>query len=131
MRRRIGALIPGLAVLVVFLLSFAPVVVAQDKPTSDSVKPSVHEKAKVLKSGTRIEVKLTDKQKLKGKLGAVSEDNFEMMVETPSGHETRTVDFDDVKSLKPIMTTRGKWIMAGVITGAALGTMVAVGSQVD
>lgn len=76
--------------------------------------------------GANVEVRLKDKQKLRGSRGAVSNTGF-MLVDARGAE--RTVAFDDVASVKQVSakshTTRNVLIIAGIGV-AAIGITLAI-----
>jgi hypothetical protein len=70
---------------------------AQDSP------PSVKERALGTSSGSIVEVKLSGKNKpskVRGRIGEVNDEGFDLMVARESGDELRNIPFLQVKSLK-------------------------------
>ncbi len=53
----------------------------------------------MMAAGSAAEVKLLNKQKLKGRLGEITETGFTLQYAVKDKIETRTVDFKDVKSI--------------------------------
>jgi len=75
--------------------------------------------------GTSIELRLKDKQKLRGARGAVSDSGF-TLVDARSGE--RQIAFDDVASVKPVNTKShtGRNILIGVGIGVGAVAIVIV-----
>jgi hypothetical protein len=75
--------------------------------------------------GTNIEVRLKDRQKLRGARGAVSESGF-TLVDARSGD--RQIMFDDVASIKQVKTKShtGRNILIGVAIGVGAVAIVIV-----
>ena len=110
----------ALAFLLVWLL--ASPAIAQFK------NPSVKEQALTIARDTAVEVRLTDKSKHKGRMGAVSDDGFELQTERQGKITTEQIAFDRVKSVKALHResagrTVGKTIL---ITGIVVGTVFGV-----
>jgi hypothetical protein len=74
-----------------------------------------------------IEVRLIDKQKLRGRLGEVTSEGFSLQTAQGNKIETKTIAFSDVKSFKRTGETTGKGIGRGVVYGlAGIGTLMLV-----
>ena len=106
-----------------FALTF--VMALQLVPTAFA-KSSVASQISALPPGTRIELRLKDKQKLFGTTGAVSDLGF-AFVDRSAGE--RQISFDDVASVKRVgaksHTTRNVLIVAGIgLAVAAIAIIV-------
>ena len=77
--------------------------------------------------GAMIEVRLIDKQKLRGRLGEVTSEGFSLQTAQGNKIETKTIAFSDVKSFKRTGETAGKGIGKGVVYGlAGIGVLMLV-----
>jgi hypothetical protein len=82
----------------------------------------LHEQVTHLPVGALIEVQLVNREKVRGRLGAVEADGFALKLRHPSASERR-IAFADVTSVKPIQGTRSRvaiWIVAGVVVGVVV-----------
>jgi hypothetical protein len=96
----------------------APSAMAQaTKSPSQTIKERVIE----IPAGSVVDVRLENKEKLRGKLGAVSDAGFEVQLVRDGKIQTQTVGFDQVKSIK----AKGQ----GMGTGAkvTLGILAGIG----
>ncbi|MGA7412619.1 MAG: hypothetical protein WBW33_19225 [Bryobacteraceae bacterium] len=85
-----------------------------------------------LPAGTYIEVRFTDKSKVRGYLSSVETDGFSFKETSPASPTARQAAFSDVKSVKVITKTHtpvGAWIAVGVIVGVVVAVLVAVGER--
>ena len=84
-----------------------------------SSKPTLKEKILKIPAGSTIEVKLKSKEKLRGRLGDITNEGF--LIKTAHGNqiEEKKIGFDQVKSLK--VSVRG-WN-----TGAKIAVVVLAG----
>jgi hypothetical protein len=72
-----------------------------------------------LRAGAWIEVRLVNREKVHGRLGAIEPDGFALKLRDPSAPERR-IAFADVKSIKAIQGPRSRvaaWVVAGVLVG--------------
>ena len=95
-------------------------------------KPTVPERILEVPQGATIEVHLLNKQKLKGRLGEVTSDAFNLQTAQGNKIETQKIAFADVKSFKQVGETTAKkasnrviWILAGI--GVFIGVLIIVG----
>jgi len=75
-----------------------------------------------LPPGGLIEVRLVSREKVRGRLGVVESDGFTVQLQDPSASERR-IAFADVKSVKAILSTRGRvvsWIVVGVVVAVVV-----------
>jgi hypothetical protein len=70
-------------------------------------KPTVKERILEIPSGTMIEVRLLNNQKLRGRLGETTVEGFSLQTAQGNKIETRKLAFTDVKSLKLVGATAG------------------------
>ena len=112
------------AVLLVCLLAI-PVPVCAQKPTREqALKATLIE----IPSGSVISVKLLSKQKLRGKLGPVTDSGFEVQTLTDGKIETQTLRYDSVKSVSTPhngMNTAVK-ITIGVLAGVGVTFLILI-----
>jgi|WetSurMetagenome_2_1015567.scaffolds.fasta_scaffold186150_1 hypothetical protein len=123
----------GLTVLLMWQ-TMAPGALAQaTKPREQVLKEQVIEIA----AGSVIEVRLLSKEKLRGKLGPVSDAGFELQAVKDGKIQTQTVGFDQVQSLKVKGQGMGNGakitlgILAGVGVVFLVFTLIAVATGWD
>ena len=110
------------AVFCIWLLTW-PCLPAQTRGTST---PTLKEQQILLDSGTAVEVELKNKEKIRGRLGAVSDTGFDIQCVVNDRTVTRTLSYDEVRKAKQNnqrMSTAAK-ITLGVLAG--LGVLVVV-----
>ncbi len=74
---------------------------------------------------TRIEVRLIDNTKLKGRLGSVFDNSFELKIERKDSVEVRPITFDSVKSLQ-IHPESSSQHNQGKTVGQQIGTALVI-----
>jgi len=90
-------------------------------------KPTLQERILEVPHGMMIEVRLLNKQKLRGRLGEVTSEGFSLQTAQGTKIETQKVAFADVKSFKQIEGTTGSKIGKGLIYAlAGIGALVVV-----
>lgn len=75
-----------------------------------------------LRPGTLVEVRFISKEKARARLGESDADGFTLQIQGAAASERR-VRFADVRSLRPVQSTRGKvatWIVAGALIGVVV-----------
>lgn len=81
-------------------------------------------------TGSFVQVTILDKKKLRGKLGRVANEAFEIQSVKNGKIETQSVSFGQVKSVKVIDTAsrrdKAGWIVLGIIAGAAAALVIVV-----
>lgn len=89
-------------------------------PTSQ--KPSLKEKVLEIPAGSMVEVRLKSKEKLRGRLGEVSNEGFTVKLAKGNKIEDRKLAFEDVKSFKAVdmrpHTNNAAWVVVGIAAGA-------------
>lgn len=83
---------------------------------SQTAKPTLKEKVVLINSGSVIEVVLKNKEKIRGRMGPVTDTGFDVQYVVKDQTTTRTVPFDDVKKVKQQRDE-----------GMGLGTKIAIG----
>jgi hypothetical protein len=111
--------------LALFLLCpgpLAPVTAQQTKPS-----PEQAIKAKLLEipTGSTIEVKLRGKPTVRGKLGAVQDNGFELQSLRDGKVVTDSFTLGDVKAVSPKQGHTTRKVVVGVLIG--IGVLVAIG----
>ncbi len=116
--RRIVAVI-----LVLLFASNLPANSGQSPTQPSGSVTSIKEQVGKLPMGAFIEIRFTDKTKVRGYLSAVEADGFSFKVGSPTNTTVRQAAFTDVKSLKEIHKTHtpvGAWIAVGAIAAAVI-----------
>lgn len=101
-------------------------------PAAPAQPPSSTLKEQVLNisPGSTVEVRLADKTKLRGRLGAVSDSGFELQTVKGGKIDTAKIAFDQVKSIKDTAKKSfghsvGKgFLIAGIVIGTILGIVL-------
>lgn len=91
-------------------------------------KPTLKEQVVLLTPGSVVEVTLKNKDKLRGRLGAVTDSGFDLQYVDQGSASNRTLRFDDVKNVKlqgTGMSTAGK-IVIGVLAGFGVLVVIAL-----
>jgi hypothetical protein len=101
---------------------------AASLPKETTKKPTVQELILEIPTGTMIEVRLINKQKLRGKLGEVTNEGLSLQTAQGNKIETQKIAFTDVKSFKKAGGgATGKGFSRGVIYGlAAIGALIVI-----
>jgi hypothetical protein len=97
-------------------------------PQETTKKATVQERIVEIQPGTLIEVRLMNKQKLRGRLGEVTNEGFSLQTAQGNKVETQKIAFTDVKSFKKAKGGEtGKGFSRGVIYGlAAIGALILI-----
>jgi hypothetical protein len=102
-------------------------------PTEETTKkPTVQERILEVPNGSIIEVRLINKQKVRGKLGEVTNEGFSLQTAQGTKVETQKFAFTDVKSFKQVSGTGTKaghgliYALAGIGVLAVVLTIVGV-----
>jgi len=122
-----GSMRQLLSILLVVILCATSTYAAKPSasiPAQVAQKPTLQEKVLVdIPPGSRVQVRLKNKEKLRGLLGEVSNEGFVLQYARGNQIEKRIIGFDEVESIKVIKVKEGgrawrvaKWIlMAGGI----------------
>jgi hypothetical protein len=105
---------------------------AQTPAQSSGGTGTVKEQVSKLTAGTFIEVRFTNKTKVRGYLSSVEADGFSFKEGSPASSTVRQAAFSDVKSVKVITKTHtpvGAWIAFGVIVAVLVIAVVVVGIE--
>ncbi len=93
-----------LSILLVVILSanvtYAAMATSAGMPPQATKKPTLQEKVLEIPLGSRVQVRLKNKEKLRGRLGEVSKEGFVVQYAKGNQIEERQIGFDEVKSLK-------------------------------
>lgn len=89
-------------------------------------KPTIAERVTQIPPGSPVKVRLLNKERLRGRLGDVSEQGFNVQVAKGSQIETRKLSFSEAKSIKQVggKTHTVIYILAGV--GIAFAVLLAL-----
>jgi hypothetical protein len=93
-------------------------------PTSQ--KPTLKEQVLEIPAGSMIEVRLKVKEKLRGRLGEVSNEAFTVKLAKGNKIEDRKVAFDDVKSIKSVGGSKGGRTALYILAGVGVGLVVLI-----
>jgi hypothetical protein len=117
-----------LAVALAFLLSWGVLTPARAQ-TADArqEEPNVRKQIVLTPAGTFVEIRTRSKEKVRGSLGAVSGDSFELRAANDSGAGARTLRFDQVKSFKIVDPRVGERRASKILIGVLIGLGVATG----
>jgi hypothetical protein len=106
---------------------------AQATPTSNasaSQKPALKEQVIQIPSGAQVEVRLLNKERIRGRLGDISDEGITVLIAQENRIETRQVAFSDVKSIKEVRKQRtALYVFLGV--AMTLGLLLGVGYAID
>jgi hypothetical protein len=111
-----------LSVLLASLFFIEPAVEAkasQSPQAGTSEKTPLQQRVLEIPAGTLVEVRLKNKEKLRGRLGEVSEDGFQMQVGTRDKSQIRKINFDELKSIKEL-GGGSEWPLFGDVAVGAL-----------
>ncbi|MGA9056785.1 MAG: hypothetical protein WB763_09780 [Terriglobia bacterium] len=97
-------------------------------PQETTKKATVQERIMEIPPGTMIEVRLMNKQTLRGRLGEVTNEGFSLQTAQGNKVETQKITFTEVKTLKKIEgETTGKKFSRGLIYGlAGIGVLMVI-----
>jgi hypothetical protein len=99
---------------------------AASLPEETTKKATVQERILEVSPGTMIEVRLMNKQRIRGRLGEITNEGFGLQTAQGSKVETQKVAFTNVRSLKQVEGTTGKKVGKGLIWGLAIVGVIAV-----
>ncbi len=103
------------------------------KPPQD--RQTLKEKVLAIPPGTIVEVKLTTKEKLRGRIGELTNEGFSLQVAKGNTIETQQISFDQVKSVKTVEGTGskvGKGVIYGLAgAGALLVTLIIIAASMS
>lgn len=105
------------ALLAVALVSWAGVAQGAEKPRQQALKEKLIE----MPAGSVVEARLLGKESVRGKLGNLSDAGFEIQTVRDGRIETRTIAYDEVRSVK--LHQKGMSTTARIV----LGTLAGVG----
>jgi hypothetical protein len=93
-----------------------------------SLTATLKQKVLEIPPQSMVQVKLKTKEKLRGRLGQVTDEGFVIKVAQGQKIEDRTVAFSDVKAIKAANAGShvGRWIVVGVAAGAIFAVLSVV-----
>ena len=89
-------------------------------PSQVGQKPSLQEKLLEIRPGSRVSVRLKNKERLRGQLGEVSNDGFVLKYAEGNEIKERKIGFDEVKSIKAKKGGRAGRVVVYVLAGAGV-----------
>jgi hypothetical protein len=92
--------------------------------TSDSGQATLKERVLEIPAGTMVEVRLTNREKLRGRLGEISDDGFNLQTAKRDKIETRKIAFDELKSVKKVEGNKGAQTAGYIVLGGLAGVGV-------
>jgi hypothetical protein len=97
-------------------------------PTEETtIKPTLQERILEVPNGSIIEVRLMNKQKVRGKLGEVTNEGFSLQTAQGTKVETQQFAFTDVKSFKQVSGTAATKAGHGLVYAlAGIGVLTVV-----
>ncbi|MBL8177004.1 MAG: hypothetical protein JNK48_20185 [Bryobacterales bacterium] len=87
--------------------------------TTPAAKPSLKEQVILMAAGSVVEVHLTGKQKIRGRLGEISDDGFDVQHLENQKMVTKSIRFDQVRKVR--LMNQGMSTAAKVTLGALAG----------
>ena len=102
----------SLVLVSTFVLDFAVMCRAKEGEKDNAAQVAVKRKAESILEGTLVEVRLLNKEKIRGRIGEFTQEGFALQVKKGQNYEKRKVSFSDLKSIKQL---------PGGSTGAAIG----------
>jgi hypothetical protein len=112
-----------LLTLLLFLGAPSPV---RSRATAEDKATTVREQLVLMPPGSVIEVRTQAKQKLRGRLGAMAADSFELQTAKGEKIQTQSLRFDEVKSFKAVKAKR-PFPLAAKIGLVGLGLLIVIG----
>ncbi len=91
---------------------------------------SIKEQVLLIRPGSSVEIHLTDKSKMRGRLGAVTDSGFELQAVTNDKIATQQVPFDRVRSITDkAHQSFGRSVGRGfLVAGIVIGVIIAIGA---
>jgi hypothetical protein len=97
---------------------------------AESTKPTLKERILEIPPGTMIQVRLLSKEKLRGRLGEVTDEGFAIQTAKGNKIETRKIAFEDVKSLSKVEGRKAAktagWVVLGALAGIGAVILILV-----
>jgi hypothetical protein len=89
--------------------------------TGSGRKPTIKERILEIPPGTMIEVRLLNKQKIRGRLGEITDEGFSLQTAQGDKIDTQKFAFGDLKSVKKVEANKGAATAGYVVLGALAG----------
>ncbi len=89
-----------------------------DAPEESQAKPTLKERLLEVPPGTMIEVKLLNKQKIRGRLGELTDEGFTLTSAQGEKITTQKIAFTEVKSFKKVEGGKGGHAVVYALAGA-------------
>ncbi len=114
------------SLICVFLLIPAACVRAEQTPqTAVSRDFALRQKLASIPAGMKVDVKLHNGRKLTGRLGAVTDNSFELHQGKGANVRTQTLAFQDTKDVRRYSAvTRGSLVAIGIITAVVIAVAI-------
>jgi hypothetical protein len=94
---------------------------ASPTQAESKAKPTFKERILEIPPGSMIEVRLVTKEKVRGRLGEVSNEGFSLQTAKGNNIETRKIAFEDLKSIKKVEGKKAAktagYVTLGVLAG--------------
>ena len=94
------------------------------RPELTNKESTLRERVLKIPAGAIVVVRLRNKEKVKGRMGEVTNEAFTVQTATGNEIEKRTVSFDEVKSIKTASTTGHKVGLGLTIAGVSAGAIL-------
>jgi len=113
------------ALVAAFIGSTASAAGAPFSPQTGTEKaPTLKERVLAIPPNAMVQVKLRSKEKIKGRLGEVTNEGFVVQAATGDKIENQKISFNDVKSIKAIAGGKGARVASYIIIGAGVAVVV-------
>ncbi|HET7842094.1 MAG TPA: hypothetical protein VFM21_10835 [Terriglobia bacterium] len=89
-------------------------------PEESKAKPTLKERIIEVPPGTMIEVKLLNKQKIRGRLGELTDEGFSLTTAQGEKITTQKIAFTEVKSFKKVEGGKGGHAVVYALAGAGI-----------
>src|SRR4051812_16231671 len=96
-----------IAHLLALLLMLGAATPLPARPAVEDPSPTIAERIVLLPAGCMIEVRTKTKQKLRGRLGALAADTFDLQVAQSGQLQTQPIQYAEVRSVKLVDRDRG------------------------
>jgi hypothetical protein len=94
-------------------------------PRATSPERSVEQQVREIALGSNVEVRLAGQHRLKGRLGTLYENSFDLQVTAGGPIGARRIPFDDVQSVRMHALSTGKKVAIGLAIFGAVAALVA------
>jgi hypothetical protein len=100
---------------------------ASTQPQADaSQKRTLKEQVLEIPPQTIIEARLKNKERVRGRLGEVSDEGFVLKMAKANKIEDRKISFDELRSIKVVehKRSKGEWVMLGILGGVGAFALI-------